>query len=318
MNKVPYIYLDENIIQYAYENIIKIDNVNNVEWIFSDEHFNEIERSKSLKYLDVLKKLKARRIQIKLNDKYQILNEAYIHEYKDPEEVYNEYKNNIALTNENNIDFASLQVFMFGNKEIIDIDQYVNDYILSIENMMKPIFEYIKNTELKISYKAKLDKLKEDLTNTLKIASTKIKPIEEIRKKIVGQHLSTLNIDSGLIIDQIWSKIQEKNDKLPITKDQFFGKERMPFLSDYDNWPLFLGISQCHSVLNYLGYWPDEGLKKISKIYGINSDSSHIGHAAFCTGIISADDRLCKKAKAIYDYFKLPVEVIKMYLISKN
>ena len=37
----------------------------------------------------------------------------------------------------------------------------------------------------------------------------------------------------------------------------------------------------------------------------IRSDSgfSNIVHGYFCQGILSADDRLCKKARAIYEYY---------------
>ena len=91
-----------------------------------------------------------------------------------------------------------------------------------------------------------------------------------------------------------------------IAKDQLFGKEKLPFLDDttkMDNQTILAGITQCHSILNYLGYWPDEKLTRPSKIFGINSDASHIVHGFFCQGILSADDRLCKKARAIYEYY---------------
>ncbi len=316
MKQKPYIYLDENIIQYVHEKKIKLDEIENVEWIFSDEHLIEIERSRNLDILDVLKELRARRIKIKLNDKFQILNEAIIDEYKNPKEIYKEYKDNTAFAEEINMDFAALQVFIFGNKEIIDIEQYVDKYILSIKKLIKPTFEFINNKKYEFSYELMINKLKKDLLNSLKTASKQLKPVEEIRKKIVKLPLSNLDEKNGLIIDQIWEKIIENNN-LIFTKDQFFGKEKMPFYNGCDIWSTFLGISQCHSALNYLGYWPDKGLKKISKIHGINSDSSHIGHAAFCAGIISADDRLCKKAKAIYQYFNLPVVVIKVDILKK-
>ncbi len=119
---------------------------------------------------------------------------------------------------------------------------------------------------------------------------------------MTAKALSNLNPQNGAIIDQIWDLI--KNVMHPVEKDQLFGK--ILFYADQDfSYSKFHNIIQCHSILNYLGYWPDQGLNKLSKIYGINSDASHLAHSVFCEGLMSADKRMCKKASAIFGYIDL-------------
>jgi hypothetical protein len=42
------------------------------------------------------------------------------------------------------------------------------------------------------------------------------------------------------------------------------------------------------------------------------SDASHIGHAAFCHGLMSEDRRFCDKASAIYRYRNIGTKVIRL------
>ena len=89
-----------------------------------------------------------------------------------------------------------------------------------------------------------------------------------------------------------------------MTCDQFFGFD--PFEKQgYSEWPMFLGIVGCHTILNYLGFRPDKGLAKANDIPGIVSDGSHIAFAAYCSGLLSRDKKFIAKAKAIYRYKKI-------------
>jgi len=304
MKEGIFIYLDQNIIQYDFEKKINLSNDSKFVWVYSDEHFNEINRKEDSRFFKVLERLKARKINIKLNDKFEIMDECILLNYDDPKKLYDQYLETLSEYKSLSDLFSPLQTFFFGNVDSIEPSKYVADFKQSLIELTK---------ELPEEYTEQIDSAGEQLESTLISAKPQIKPLNKTRKLFTKSQFSNLDEKNGSIIDQIWNEIEKKVK--PITKDQFFGKEILPFISPKNadkKQLIFLGIVQCHSALNFLGYWPDEGLPKKSKIFGINSDASHIAHSFFCSGIISADNRLCQKAKAIYEYFgknKIVVQV---------
>ena len=97
-----------------------------------------------------------------------------------------------------------------------------------------------------------------------------------------------------------------------MTADQYFGFDPVD-KQGYKEWPIFLGIVGCHTMLNVLGFRPDGGLTKPSDIPGILSDGSHIAHAAYCQGLLSRDQKLIAKARAIYRYKNIGTQVFRAY-----
>ncbi len=304
MKEDIFIYLDQNIIQYNFEKKINLSNDSKFVWVYSDEHFNEINRKEDSRFFEVLERLKARKIDIKLNDKFEITNECILLNYDDPKKLYDQYLETVSKYKPYSFLFNPLQTFFYGNVDSMEPSKYVTDIKQSLIELTK---------ELPEEYTEQIDSVCEQLESNLISAKPQIKPLNKMRKLWTKSQFSNLDEKNGSIIDQIWNEIDEKVK--PITKDQFFGKEILPFISHKNadkKQLIYFGIVQCHSALNFLGYWPDEGLPKTSKIFGINSDASHIAHSFFCSGIISADNRLCQKAKAIYEYFgknKIVVQV---------
>ena len=62
-------------------------------------------------------------------------------------------------------------------------------------------------------------------------------------------------------------------------------------------------------MLNAIGFAPDKGMAKPARVPANLSDACHVAYAGFTNGIISADTKLCKKAKAIYKYKGIAAEV---------
>lgn len=292
------------MLQYDFEEKINISINSNFEWVYSDEHFNEINRKEDSRFFEVLEKIKARKIKIKLNDKFEITNEAIIHDYQNPKMSYDEYFDTIDQYKETSLLFYPLQSLFYGNVNAIEPAQYIEDFKKQLFLITKEIFHGIEDKGIQIENEKYINSVAKELENALISAKSQVKPLHKMRKMIANKQFSNLNEKDGIIIDQIWNVIGQKMQL--ITKDQFFGKEKLPFYQPKTinrSQPIFLGVAQCHAALNFLGYWPDEGLPRISKIYGINSDASHVAHSYFCYGIISADYRLCMKARAIYEYF---------------
>lgn len=311
------IYLDQNLLQYDFEGKIRILKDQDIQWVFSEEHFNEISRNESEReqYFNVLNRLKARKLKLKMDGNFKLTNECELLEYSDPKLLYENYLQTIDDYKDTMTFFNPLQTFFFGNKSALDIDSFP----LNFKNIISGLTEGIGGLDKNEQFLSAVESIGSHLGNGLESAKDNIQPLDKVRKQLTKDQLSNIKDDNGDIIDQIWNKVGKS--LLPMTKDQFFGKEIVPQRSNDTSdkkQKLFLGIVQCHTALNFLGYWPDAGLPKESKLFGINSDASHIAHGFFCSGIISADDRLCKKARAIYQYFGKTGGVYKVELTATN
>ncbi|MDH5718918.1 MAG: hypothetical protein OEZ22_14925 [Spirochaetia bacterium] len=304
-------YLDQNMLFYAEEENFDFPISNNIIWVYSNEHFNEIERQGNIKFLKVLNDIKAKYIEVKLDKNFKITENAMIHENKDSHILYNSYLESISEIPVFNL--SPLLSFFYGNISAIEPAEYIKNFKDSLIKIQDLIYNEIKDTELMKQYNEIFEKDTNEFDKSIIEASKSIGPLKEMRKKLTDKQCSDLDIKNGKIINQIWDRLNVDN---VISKDIFFGKEPYSF-QEIDKIPTFLGISQCYSALNFIGYWPDEGLSKLSKIYGINSDASHVGHAAFCSALVSGDDRMLKKAEAIYDYFQIRTKLYK-YLDKEN
>ena len=307
IKKLPKIYLDQNILQYDFEGKITIPNNDQVQYVYSDEHFNEITRWKNDGYFDVLKRLNARKIKCSLDSNNNFTDNGILLDYVDPKIMFEEYKDTINDSKSAMNLFQPLQVFLNGNTTVTNPEEINQNFQNTLKDLLGDTLKKIGNTEMTTQYNAYVEAIGGQLEHALK--NQKVSPLEEARKKITKEILSNLDPNNGLIIDQIWNLIKDVMED--IEKDQFFGKRSFSFQNDFV-YSKFKNVIHCHSVLNYLGYWPDGGLVKMSKIYGINSDASHLAHSIFCEGIMSGDKRMCKKAQAIFSYLDLRTEVYQL------
>jgi hypothetical protein len=314
------IYLDQNILIYLSEGTISLPTSDEYTWVYSDEHFAEIEKSGRLNLLDSLDKIGARRIKIILDDKFRITDKVHLEDFKSAFESYNEYISSKKGFSNANLDFIPLLSFFSGNKDAIQIEKVAENFMTGIENLMSDVFKDLNCEEQNKILMNSVSLIGQNLQSTLSEASKTLKPVRELRQSLAGSDLSNLDDAKSLIIDQIWEKICKKYPE--ISKDQFFGKKPICQLGFEGEFPLFLSIVQCYTALNFIGYWPDKKMSQISKIYGINSDASHVGHAAFCHVLFSEDLRFCKKASAIYQFLNIntaicPIEIDKILKENK-
>lgn len=68
---------------------------------------------------------------------------------------------------------------------------------------------------------------------------------------------------------------------------------------------MFLGIAGCCAVLDIIGFQAEKKSRDIEKLPNVRSDAVHIGMGAYCAALLTADRRLARRAKAIYEYKKL-------------
>ena len=284
---------------------IELNRDDKIIWAYSDEHFGEINRhNDEIQCFEALEHLKARKIKIQLDNKYKITDNCLLYDYDNPKVLYQDYLETIEDYKHLSTQFLPLQTFFYGNTDSLNIDNYIEQFESNLNDLTKDLVD--GNDSFSKLYNNLIGTLTEQLKASLSDAKNQIQPLDKMRKSITKKQLSDLDPKDGIIMEQIWSYIKDYFEKASITRNQLFGKEKLSFLSNDSNeikQTVFEGIVQCHALLNHLGYWPDEKLTRPSKIFGINSDASHVAHGFFCNGILSADDRLCRKASAIYEYY---------------
>jgi hypothetical protein len=305
------IYIDQNILGYLSEGKIDLCARGNVEWVYSDEHLSEIERSGMKKILESIDILHARKIVIERDAKNQPTNKCSLVPYRKAEEVYNEYLDTKREAPVVNLDLPKLQAFLHGKKDAIQKDQVAKDFETTIMSLLDGSLSLINDKEMEKTFKDAVASIGDTLQSAINAAADSIKPITKTRKLLAGKELSTIDETESPVIDRIWELLGPKWGYSMM--DQLFPSPQAGESSDIR----FNNVVTCYSALNYLGYWPDNKMSNPSRIPGINSDASHVGHASYCSVLLSEDFRMCKKAKAIYRYLKTETVVCCVKISSR-
>ncbi len=297
-----YIYLDHNILDDISKDRLSLKPSDKCIWIYSNENLAEIRRSGDDRFLDVLKDIDARLIELVLDNQFRITNEANIHPSNNPYEVYNNYVETVGLSDDG-ILFHDFIGRLFGADNKNEIVSLPDRFEQVIEELLEP--DGLYSTEIKDT----VGKVSSDLRILVEGDLQNIGSLENSRSAIGthdGRASQTEKYDNPLKI--LWDKIRvEFTHK--ISSDQFYGFNPID-KQGYDEWPMYLGIVGCHMVLNFIGYRPDKGLFRLDDLSRILSDGAHIAFGAYCHGLLSQDKRLRAKANAIYKYQNIPTVLL--------
>ncbi|EHH2456278.1 hypothetical protein J7X56_004539 [Vibrio parahaemolyticus] len=300
------IYIDHNVLDALSKNQFSLNAPDNTVWIYSHETFNEIKRSGDLRFLNVLRELKAQKIELVLDKAFKITGEAFIHDYRDPKEFYEQWLEAIGQhpVDENmHLQFLSRLAGGNNHEAILDHPDRLRN---QIRNILEPYGLY--NDEVK----AKVDSVANDIGHVVSGSMQEIGELENTRQGLGtsrGRAGNTAEDDTPL--ESLWLLIQDKYENM--TPEQFYGFDPVD-KQGYEKWPLYLGIVGCHTMLNFLGFNADRGLANAQKLPGILSDGAHTAMAIYCDAIISKDKKFCAKARAIYRYLGLNIQVLEIEL----
>ena len=296
------IYLDHNIIDDISKNDLSLKPSDSVVWVYSQENLGEIRRSgNEARFLDALEKIKARKLDLILEADYRITGDAQILEYKSPHEEYESYieaVSNCEIEQTSDLEFLA-RLFGADNKDEILSHPY--SFENNIKALLQPHGLYNDQT------KRAVEKVRRELISFVNGPLQEVTDLETSRVSL-GTHKGRAgNLASKENpIEHLWEIVKVVVNG--ISSDQYFGFDPID-KQGYEEWPLFLGIVGCHTMLNVLGFRPDDGLTKPEELPGILSDGSHIAHAAYCQGLLSRDRKLLAKAKAIYRYKNIGTQV---------
>ena len=298
------IYLDHNVIDDISKGILSVQDSDQITWIYSNENFNEIKRAGDRRFLKVLGDLKARKIELILNERFQITGEARLQEFLDPELLYENWLDTVGEVQVDEQMNRELMGRLFGAGNQDSILSYPDRFRSQIAALLEPHGLYNEQT------KKKVDGIASELKAFVSGSLQEIGELEKTREAF-GTHKGRAgNLQAHENpLEEIWKLIRSSCGNL--TSEQFFGFDPID-KQGYKAWPLYLGIVGCHTALNFLGYKPDKGLSKVSDLPGILSDAVHIGMSAYCGAVLSQDKKFCSKARAIYRYKNIGTEVIEL------
>jgi len=291
----PLVYVDQNLLGLLAQRVPGLASEPNVQWVYSKEHFAEIRRSSNPdQYLTALDKLGAKLIELELID-WKITGSAKLIDGPTALHHYSNYYE--ALTdvdvNENLLNPFQAWVNGGGDEQLLrDLPGHVAEQILALTE------------DLPVEQRSTLrDAASEvDLTPMIGQMIAWGNDINKTREAFgdgKGQ-IGQITGENQLI--QIWALIGPVCGG--ITPDQFFGFDPID-KQGYETWPTYLGIIGCCAVLDIVGFQAEKKCRKIEKLPNVRSDSGHIAMGAFCSAILSADRRLARRAKAIYEYKRI-------------
>jgi len=268
-----HVYLDHNIVDDISKGDLSLKPSDKVIWIYSHENFGEIRRSGNEdRFLDALESIKARKLELTLDGNFRMTGAAQILEYRSPHEEYCSY---LEASSDCEIDQSSDIEFMarlFGAENKEDILSHPASFESNIRALLEPHGLYDEET------KNKVEKVRDKLTQFVNGPLQDVGSLETTREAL-GTHKGRAENLASLEnpIEEIWDIVKKSANGM--TPDQYFGFDPID-KQGYENWPMFLGIVACHTMLNVLGFRPDDGLTKTDDIPGILSDGSHVGHAS--------------------------------------
>lgn len=300
------VYLDHNVIDNIGKGRLTLPVDPAVQWIYSDEHFSEIERSGDTRFLDVLKDLKAKKLELERDQLFQITGGAKIHQDSDPHLLYS-------------------------------IWQEARGQVPISERLFTPILSRLYGADNEDQISILPGELREEVTSLLSSAGlmddswgSAVSELEESLREMVEDHFADLPsleeqrvhfgthggrggnlIQRDNPLKELWESLCKTWPEMAewVTADQLFGFAPVGDIDDPER-PIYLGIVACYTFLNIVGMRPDEKLSRTERMSAIMSDASHVGHAAYCRGLISGDQRLCDKANVIYRYKHIGCEAL--------
>jgi len=287
----PLVYVDQNVIGLQLQGKLNLANASSVQWVYSKEHFAEIRRSSNAEqYLVALDRIDAKLLELESSN-WKITGAARLVEGVTAEQHYLNYCDVLSDVDFNENLFDPFQVWVNGGGD----ERLLRELPSQIAKQILVLTEGLPHDH----FSERADALEPDFSNMIEQMVARGNDIDRTREAIgVGKGAIGGIAENNQIL-QIWEIISPACGG--VTSDQFFGFDPHD-KQGYESWPVYLGIVGCCAVLDIIGFQAEKKCRKIERIPNVRSDSVHIAMGSFCSAILSADKRLSRRAKAIYEY----------------
>lgn len=286
------IYADLNVLDDLRTGKIKIRCEENCKFVYSNEHFREIRRSRNPDiYLSMLSNLNAKQLKFMYDGDFKPTGEYCIENTGTPFEKYDEYLGAISGFEGCDELVNPFLAWINGGAYLEQLRAIPTQFSRIIMGLTNVIDGLIDSNSVRITNC--------NFENTINQLVDQGNHIEATRKAF-GLKKGQLNSISGENkIAKIWEII--KQNAPDISCDKFFGFD-IQDLDMPEAAKLHFGIIGCCSVFDIIGYHAEKKIRELEKINNIRSDSVHLAMASVCTILLSKDTRLIKRAEAIYEY----------------
>lgn len=286
----PLVYIDQNVLGLQLDGKVNFTGINGMRFIYSQVHLTEISRSQyPEKFLEALQDIGAMLLELQM-DNFKLTGSAQLVEEGTPEEHYLRHLENIGEAQFDEGIFDPLQVWVNGGGSADLLRSLPDRY----EKQLKTLNEYLPK-EFRVNHEVVHDIMLDVVEQMVSYGND----VEKIRATIGGEKRRFGNITGNNELRQIWEIIKPSCGDL--TSDQFFGFEPIAGIRN-EPMPKYLGIVGCCAVLDILGFKAEKKSRRLEKLANVQNDAQHIGMAAYCQALVSADRRLVERAKAIYQY----------------
>ncbi|UFS68867.1 hypothetical protein LPW11_13275 [Geomonas sp. RF6] len=292
MNK-HLVYVDQNIVGLLVERKLHMPRFPEICWVYSKEHFAEIRRSSDPKqYLSALEDMDAKLLDLELNARLKISGTAKLMQDGSPLHHYNSYIESTSGFGDYQNLFDPFVAWVNGGSDEGPFRELP-------ATLAAAFFNLTKDLPSQQGFIARLDSI---TTGFAAMIEEMLKTGNDIIKtrKAFGDGKGAIGSISGQNqLLKIWEIVRPSCPGMSL--DQFFGFDPIE-KEGYDEWPIYLGIIGCCSVMDILGFQAERKCRKLQKVPNVMSDAKHIANGAFCTAILSQDKRLICRARAIYEY----------------
>lgn len=316
--QIPLVYLDQSILSEIAEGRFYgfFDNIRsgNMQLIYSHVHITETAHCSNQEF------------QSKVIQAVADMNGAYIHENKlhfdvSPQLRLDEYLENPEVFNQVYSSIAQLVHKFFGGQQGKNFQSLISAQQEAFADLMR---EMAKNIELlsesekeKIQHLFPMLEILPDLSQQqFEEQAAKLSAIfeaipspetfngaKEFRAAIEIAPISLNNIRPPNAMQKIWEQVSA-SEKIPAqisSASDFLAKGVWAHMKDGEpTWKDKIG--GLYNLLNLIGYWPDEDLRKDGGFRSAMGDQMHVSFAAFAHIFITLDEKMAKKAYAIYEH----------------
>lgn len=324
----PILYLDQNILDLFVKNGLGSfgrELMDKFQIVYSDETLKEIRRSTGYEndFLNVLKELGSYHLKIVVEQPGFIVTDKATITSGNVFEAFEEYcSNDNEYGNIRNSMLQGLLKFS-GGRSGYSISDIHDEQLAVFAQLMDGMLENAE--ELPIEMRAQIKKYCElmmeqyesalrEHENVMSISIPDTKEWNGIKsyRESVGIGPKELNnIEPPNVIEKIWDVLKiklHKNDRIKSLED-FFHIRINPIYPDKP-YHLHQKVTGMYSMLNTIGYFPDSKVHKERRFIAAMSDNSHASMASFCDFFLSRDESFVKKVRAVYEYLKVPTEVV--------
>lgn len=331
---LPIVYLDHNILDAFLDNkLIKIKEAltHRFQVVYSNETLDEIKRAGkssskfSDAFLNLLVQINAAHMSVILDDNFHETDQVrivegdphiFFRQYCDSEPVFDdmaESMRQLGFKIAGGRQGESLEDVALGGIEAFEkLMDYLEENISEIEELAPEVAQQLRAAktryleEYKTLSKQNTQKMAENIVDEKSWSG-----IKDFRQHFQLEPYHFNNISPPNVLEQIW-KVMKSSQKMPKgfdSLDDFFmfnKQELMPGQPFYRH----KKVLGAYNMLNTIGYYPDKPLHRDRGFKRSTSDQMHVSLASFCNCLITGDKRLWKKAEAIYEYLKVPTEVM--------